>query len=169
MSDNIDIDISRITDEMEPYEFRINKNKDFSAYTLKTKLNELYSLIKQEDIEKCSIHYYVVSNGIEVVGRFNISYLLKNGSAGIAYHIVDEFQNRGIGQTVLRFVIGDIFKSLTLINRITIVAITERSKAIATKNGFSLKNPSTKRIFQLTREQWQELQNDMDKSGENYR
>ena len=160
-SDNIDL--SGIIDEMKPFEFRINKAQDFSTYTLpKTKFNEEYFVIKQINEEQSEIHYYVVSEGKRVIGRFDIGYDLEDETAGITYHLIEQFQNRGIGQTALKSIVDDIFNGL-IVGRIIILPINERSRAIATKNGFQRKLGS-QRIFQLDRERWVELQKGMNKS-----
>ncbi len=44
---------------------------------------------------------YIIDDGTKVIGRFDIGYDLS--TTGITYHIIDKFQNKGIGQTVLRF------------------------------------------------------------------
>ncbi len=164
MDNNKDnINLSKIIDEMTPFEFRLNKTQNFSAYTLpRTKFNELYSLIKQENSEKDEIHYYIVDNGEKVIGRFDIGYDLEDETAGITYHLIEQFQNRGIGQTALKSIVDDIFNGLP-VGRIIILPINDRSVAIAVKSGFQKR---TERVFQLNRERWMELQTDMNK-GEN--
>lgn len=139
------VDISKIMDDMEPFEFRIQKGQDFSVYTLPlTKMNEQYLLIKQIDKKhNGSIHYYIIESGIQVVGRFDIGYDLS--SAGITYHIIDKFQNRGIGQTTLNFVVDDLFEQYK-VEKIIILPINDRSKNIALKSGFSKR---TERIYEL--------------------
>ena len=158
-SDNIDL--SRIIDEMIPVEMRINKTQDFSTYILpKTKFNEEYFVIKQINEEKEAIHYYIVSDGKNVVGRFDIGYDLEDETAGITYHLIEQFQNRGIGQTALRSIVDDIFNGLP-VGSIIILPINDKSRVIAIKNGFLKKS---ERVFQLNRERWIELQKDMNKS-----
>lgn len=157
------INLSKIIDEMTPFEFRIDKTRNFSAYTLpRTKFNELYSLIKQEIPEENRIHYYIVDKGEKVIGRFDIGYNLEDETAGITYHLIEQFQNRGIGQTALKSIVDDIFNGLP-IGRIIILPINDRSVAIAVKSGFQKR---AERFFQLNRERWMELQTDMNK-GEN--
>lgn len=137
------LNTSKISDNMEPREFRFNKNKTFIKYTLPlTKYNEQYHLAKQYNQKYNAIHYYIINNEFRVIGRFDISGNLKR--YGITYHIIDEFQNRGIGQTVLRFVVDDIFSNN--IEKIIILPINERSAWIASKIGFI---PRTKRIYEL--------------------
>ena len=155
------IDLSRIIDEMEPIEFRINQTQDFFTYTLpKTKYNEQYFVIKQINEEKEKIHYYIVSDGRKVIGRFDIGYNLDDGTAGITYHLIEQFQNRGIGQNALKSIVDDIFNLLP-VSRIIILPINDKSIAIAMKNGFQKR---AERVFQLKRERWMELQEDMNKS-----
>ena len=114
----------------------------------------MYSLIKQENSEKEEIHYYIVDNGEKVIGRFDIGYDLEDKTAGITYHLIEQFQNRGIGQTALKSVVDDIFNGLP-VGRIIILPINDRSVAIAVKSGFQKR---AERVFQLNRERWIELQ-----------
>lgn len=139
------MDISKIIDDMEPFEFRIKKGQDFSVYTLPlTKMNEQYLLIKQVDKQRnSSVHYYIIDDGTKVIGRFDIGYDLS--TAGITYHIIDEFQNKGIGQIVLSFVVDNLFEEYK-VERLIILPINDRSKNIALKSGFSKK---TERIYEL--------------------
>lgn len=144
-SDN-NIDISRITDNMKPPKFRIQKWQDFSAHTLPlTKNNEQYLMIEQVDKQQSdTMHYYVVDNGTTVIGRFDISWYELN--YGITYHIVDEFQNRGIGQTALKFVVDELFNKYSAV-RIRILAVNDRSRNIALKSGFRQK---TEKLYELS-------------------
>ena len=156
------IDLSEIIDEMKPIEFRINKAQNFSTSTLpKTKFNEEYFTIKQISEKKEEIHYYIVSDGKRVIGRFDIEYDLEDETAGITYHLIEQFQNRGIGQIALKSVVDDIFNRLP-VGRIIILPINDRSRAIAMKSGFLKRS---ERVFQLNRERWVELQKSMNKSG----
>lgn len=151
-SDN-NIDISRIIDDMKPFEFRIQKDQDFSVHILPlTKRNEQYLLIKQMDKKhNDSLHYYIIDNGIQVVGRFDIGYDLS--FAGITYHITDEFQNKGIGQITLSFVVDNLFEEYK-VEKIIILPINDRSRNIALKNGFSKR---TERIYELSIVEYQRL------------
>lgn len=144
-SDN-NIDISRITDNMKPPKFRIQKWQDFSVHTLPlTKNNEQYLMIEQVDKQQSdTMHYYVVDNGTTVIGRFDISWYELN--YGITYHIVDEFQNRGIGQTALKFVVDELFNKYSAV-RIRILAVNDRSRNIALKSGFRQK---TEKLYELS-------------------
>lgn len=156
------IDLSEIIDEMKPIEFRINKAQNFSTSTLpKTKFDEEYFTIKQINEKKEEIHYYIISDGKRVIGRFDIGYDLEDEIAGITYHLIEQFQNRGIGQIALKSVVDDIFNRLP-VGRIIILPINVRGRAIAKKSGF-LKRP--KIGFELNRERWVELQKSMNKSG----
>ena len=138
MAFNTIIDSSKIMDNMKTYEFRFQKKQNFSEYILPlTKNNEQYLLIKQKDNQYNFIHYYIIANRTQVIGRFDIGVNTK--SCGITYHIIEEFQNRGIGQTVLGFVVEDIFNNHN-VDRIIILPINERSVAIASKIGFTPKS-----------------------------
>lgn len=149
-SDN-NIDISRITDNMKPPKFRIQKWQDFSAHTLPlTKNNEQYLMIEQVDKRQSdTMHYYVVDNGTTVIGRFDIGWYELN--YGITYHIVDEFQNRGIGQTALKFVVDELFNKYSAV-RICILAVNDRSRSIALKSGFRQK---TEKLYELSSTEFQ--------------
>ncbi len=131
------IDPTKITDGMKPPEYRFNKYGEFLDFILPlTKNQEQYLLLKQQDKKQDCIHYYILSTDSKVIGRFDIGGSEKE--RGITYHIVEEFQNRGIGQMVLKTVVDDLFSQN--IERINILAVNERSVAIATKIGFVQKN-----------------------------
>lgn len=70
------MDLSKIIDDMEPFEFRIKKGQNFSVYTLPlAKMNEQYLLIKQIDKQENSrVHYYIIYDATKVIGRFDIGY-----------------------------------------------------------------------------------------------
>lgn len=137
------IDSSKIIDNMEPIEFRFQKKKEFTKFILPlTKYNEQYFLAKQWDEKYSALHYYIISDGFLVIGRFDVGGDLE--SMGVTYHIIDEFQNRGIGQMVLGVVVNDIFSHN--VGRIIILPINERSASIALKTGFT---PRTERIYEL--------------------
>ena len=107
-------------------------------------MNESYLLIKQIDKRYDNIHYYIVNNNMtKVIGRFDVGC---RSTAGITYHIIDEYQNRGIGQTALNFVVGDLFKNYK-VEEIWILAINDISKNIALKSGFSKKR---ERLYKLS-------------------
>lgn len=167
--DNSSISLYEIIDERKGTgHFRINKTEDFSTYTMpKTKFNEEYLVIKQIDEKRSDIHYYIVSDNKSVIGSFDVSYDLEDKVAGITYHLIEQFQNRGIGKITLKFVVDDIFNCLS-IDRIKIAAINERSMAIAVKNGFQRKSGSN-RMVQLTREKWAEIQKGMNKGKQEER
>ena len=158
MDNSNNVDITRITDSMKPPEFRIQKLQDFFAYTLPlTKNNEQYLMIEQIDKRQSNtIHYYVIDDGITVIGRFDIGY--SELDYGITYHIVDEFQNRGIGQIALKFVVGQLFNKYGA-TRIRILAINDRSRSIAQKSGFRRK---TEKLYELSATEFQR-----DRSKEN--
>lgn len=131
------IDPTKITDSMKPPEYRFNKYGEFLEFILPlTKHQEQYLLLKQQNKKQDCIHYYILSTDSKVIGRFDIGGSEKE--RGITYHIVEEFQNRGIGQMVLKTVVDDLFSQN--IARINILAVNERSIAIATKIGFTQKN-----------------------------
>lgn len=149
--DNSNIDILRVSDNMGPPEFCIQKRQDFSAHTLQpTKNNEQYLMIEQVDKRQSNtIHYYIIGNETTVIGRFDIGYTELD--YGITYHIVDEFQNRGIGQTALRFVVDELFNKYNAI-RIRILAVNDRSRSIALKSGFRKK---TETLYELSSAEYQ--------------
>lgn len=102
-------------------------------------------MIEQVDKQQSdTMHYYVVDNGTTVIGRFDISWYELN--YGITYHIVDEFQNRGIGQTALKFVVDELFNKYSAV-RIRILAVNDRSRNIALKSGFRQK---TEKLYELS-------------------
>ena len=101
-----------------------------------------------------------IENG-KIIGYINY-YLMYEEIEIANFNVLDEFQNRGIGQTALKSIVDDIFNGL-VVGRIIILPINERSRAIATKNGFQRKLGS-QRIFQLNRERWVELQKGMNKN-----
>lgn len=149
----------KIIDNMNPPNFQFNKNNDFIEFLLPlTKYKEQYLMVKQKDKKYNSIHYYIISSGYQVIGRFDISDNLENETCGITYHIIDEFQNRGIGQTVLGVVVNDIFSHQ--VNLIKILPINEKSAHIAEKNGFT---PRSKRIYELNSLDYQEFQSNCKK------
>lgn len=86
-----------------------------------------------------------------MIGRFDIGKEIE--LCGITYHIIDKFQDRGIGQLVLRFVIDDLFSENT--DRIRILPTNEKSAYIAQKNGFIKK---TSGIYELKALDYQEMQ-----------
>jgi len=155
---------NNIIDNMMPLEFRFNKNKEFIEDFLPlTKYNEQYIIIRQygknhgyiydiEDDTNQTIHYhyYIINSNFQVIGRFDISG--DSESCGFTYHIIEEFQNRGIGQTALSFIVNKIFEQG--INKIRILAINERSAAIALKIGFTQKSA---KVFELERLDYQKL------------
>lgn len=156
------LDRTKIIDNMNPLEFRFNKNNDFIEFLLPlTKYKEQYLLVKQKDKKYNSIHYYIISSSrYQVIGRFDISDYLENEICGITYHIIDEFQNRGIGQTVLGVVVNDIFSHQ--VNLIRILPINEKSAHIAEKIGFT---PRSKRIYELNSLDYQEIQSNCKKNS----
>lgn len=123
---------------------RFLKNKVYEEIQLSvTKNGEQYYLLKRDDIEERDYYsYYIVNEENEVIGRFFAGRYENRG--GITYHILPEYQNRGIGQLVLSVVVDDLFNMGYELVRI--LAINERSKAIALKNGFVL---STKMVYIL--------------------
>ena len=128
-------DPSKIIDTMGPIEYRFRKYCEFTEFILPlTKLNEQYYLIKQIDKKYNSIHYYIITTESLVIGRFDASFLNLDCS-GLTYRIVEEYQNRGIGQVALGTIINDLFGQN--VNKIWINAINGRSAAIALKNGFT--------------------------------
>ncbi len=131
------IDPSKITDTMKPPEFRFNKHGEFLEFILPlTKYQEQYLLLKQKDNKQDSVHYYIINTDSTVIGRFDVGG--SENVRGITYHIVEDFQNRGIGQITLQTVVEDIFSQN--IDRINILAVNERSAAIAMKAGFVQKH-----------------------------
>jgi RimJ/RimL family protein N-acetyltransferase len=158
------INPNNIVDNMKPFEYRFNKNKEFIEDVLPfTKYNEQYIIVRQYgknhgyiyDIEDdisptLHYHYYIINNDSQVVGRFDVCGRIEN--CGFTYHIIEEFQNRGIGQTALSFIVDKIFKQG--VNRIVILAVNERSAAIALKIGFSQKS---KRVFEMWQLDYQHL------------
>ncbi len=93
------------------------------------------------------------------MGRFDVS---RNCSdrCGITYHICDQFQNRGIGQMVLRFVVDDLFSEN--INGVILWPTNERSCHIAQKNGFK-KGEGNQGVYELSLMDYQELQSNSKK------
>lgn len=158
------IEPNNIVDNMKPYEFRFNKNKKFIEDILPlTKFNEQYIIVRQDgkdhehiyEIEDSTnstldYHYYIINSKSQVVGRFDVCGDME--SCGFTYHIIEEFQNRGIGQTTLCFIVNNIFEQG--VNRIIILAVNERSAAIALKMGFIQKS---ERIFELRSLDYQQL------------
>lgn len=158
------IDINNITDNMKPFEFRFNKNIDYTEDVLPlTKCDESYIILRQygkdhgyiyddgDDIKPTiSYHYYIVNSDFNVIGRFDVYGSVE--SCGFTYHIIEEYQNRGIGQIALNFIVGKIFEQG--VNRIVILAVNERSAAIAMKAGFSQKS---KRAFEMCQLDYQKL------------
>lgn len=146
------IDKERVIDMMDPPEFRFRKRGVFQVFVLPpTKYNEQYILLKQLDVKYKSVHYYIINHVYEVIGRFDIGKDSK--SCGITYHIIDKFQDRGIGQLVLRSVIDDLFSEN--VDRIRIWPTNEKSAHIAQKNGF-IKN--SRNIYELRAFDYQEMQ-----------
>lgn len=145
------INPNNIIDNMEPFEFRFNKNKEFIEDILPyTKYNEQYIIVRQYGIkydEQSFIHYhyYIINNDSRVIGRFDVFGDLE--SCGITYHIIEKFQNRGIGQTALNFIVNQTFK--LGVNRIILLAVNERSSAIALKTGFTQKSEHIFEMLQL--------------------
>ncbi len=148
MIDN-NIDASKLIDNMKPFEFRLKKDDNFLVHTLPlTKNKEQYLMLEQLDKRQIdTLHYYIVNSGTTVIGRFDIGW--DESSYGITYHIVDEFQNRGIGQTALKFVVGELFNKYNA-SRIIIAAINDRSRSIALKSGFHKMDEKTERIYELS-------------------
>lgn len=158
------IEPNNIIDNMKPFEFRFNKNKEFIEDFLPlTKYNEQYIIVRQygkdhgnvyniEDSTNGTLnyHYYIINSKSQVIGRFDVNGDMK--SCGFTYHIIEEFQNRGIGQTSLRFIVNNIFEQG--VNKIIIIAINERSAAIALKMGFIQKS---ERVFELRSLDYQQL------------
>lgn len=148
------IDPTKIVDNMNPPEYRFKKCKEFSEAVLPaTKYGEEYTVVRQIDESQEFIiddervisersHYYILSDDFRVIGRFDVHGDLE--TTGITYHIVEEFQNRGIGQTALKFVVDRIFEKG--VNRIVILAVNDRSAAIASKAGFTKR---TQRTFEM--------------------
>lgn len=145
------IDLSKVVDNMEPYEYRFKNNKKSEVMILPlTKQEEQYLLVKQYTLKTCeeendflSIKYYIISRE-EVIGRFDVGNSDKK--CGITYHIVPSFQNKGIGQLVLKYVVDDLFDTLD-IEKIIILPTNDRSRAIASKCGFIKK---TDIVYELT-------------------
>lgn len=147
---------------MKPIEFRFKKNREFSEAILPaTKYGEEYIVLRQRredelfDIDgelhaNGKVYYYIIGDESQVIGRFGVSGDLN--WCGITYHIVPEFQNRGIGQTALRFVVDEIFANG--VERIIVLAVNDRSVAIASKVGFTQKS---KRVFELKQLDYQQL------------
>lgn len=152
------IDGSNLVDNMKPPEFRFNKWNDFSASVLPlTKNNEQYVMLEQLDKRQSnSLHYYIVSGGTTIIGRFDIGWNDLNYS--VTYHIVEEFQNRGIGQTALKFVVGELFNKHNAAI-IRLAAVNDRSRSIAIKSGFHKRNEQTERIFELSSAEYQRTRN----------
>jgi len=158
------INPNNITDNMKPLEYRFNKSKKFIEDILPlTKYNEQYIIVRQYgkdhgyiyDIENNTnptvhYHYYIINSESQVIGRFDVHGELD--SCGFTYHIIEEFQNRGIGQTALSFIVNKIFEQG--VNKIIILAVNERSAAIATKIGFKQKS---KKVFEMWKLDYQQL------------
>lgn len=148
------IDSTKIVDNMNPPEYRFKKHEGFSEAVLPvTKYGEEYTVIRQSDesqefiiddkrVISESSHYYILSDDFRVIGRFDVHGDLE--TTGITYHIVEEFQNRGIGQVALKYVVDRIFEKG--VNRIVILAVNDRSAAIASKAGFT---KWTKRAYEM--------------------
>lgn len=145
------IDLSKVVDNMEPYEYRFKNNRESEVMILPlTKYGQQYFLVKQctftsygEENDFLSIKYYIIS-GEEVIGRFDVG--SSDKKCGITYHIVPSFQNKGIGQLVLRYVVADLFDTLD-IEKIITLPINDRSRAIASKCGFDKKK---EKVYELT-------------------
>lgn len=149
---------------MKPYEYRFNKNKEFMEDILPlTKYNEQYIIVRQYgkghgyiyDVEDDTnptlhYHYYIINSESQVIGRFDVCGNIE--SCGFTYHIIEEYQNRGIGQTALSFIVNKIFEQG--VNKIIILVVNERSAAIAMKIGFSQKS---KRVFEMWQLDYQHL------------
>lgn len=112
-----------------------------------TKNGEQYYLLKRDDIEERDYYsYYIVNEESEVIGRFFAGRYENRG--GLTYHILPEYQNRGIGELVLGVIVDDLFNMGYELVRI--LPTNERSKAIALKNGFVL-SPSKVYCYVLTK------------------
>ena len=158
------INPNNITDNMSPWEYRFNKNKEFIEDILPlTKYDEQFVIVRQcgkdhgyiyegEDDTNPMIdyHYYIINSESQVIGRFDVCGHME--SCGFTYHIIEEFQNRGIGQIALGFIVNKIFEQG--VNKIIILAVNERSAAIAMKIGFSQKS---KRVFEMWQLDYQHL------------
>lgn len=157
------IDAKKVIDTMHPLEFRFRKWGTFSEFILPLmKYNEQYLLLKQFDEKYSSLHYYIItlSNCLyEVVGRFDVSRDCSD-RCGITYHILNPFQNRGIGQMALHFVVDDLFSEN--IDRIILWPTNERSCYIAQKNGFK-KREGNRGIYELSVMDYQALQSNSKK------
>ena len=132
-----DINPNMIVDNMEPWEFRFKKNVECSElYLPLTPNNEQYLLLKQSP-DGWDTHYYVLNGSFLVIGRFDCCVKLKQQNCGISYHIIDEYQNRGIGQTVLSAVVQDLFDNYG-VERLIVRPTSNnvRSVSIASKAGF---------------------------------
>lgn len=143
------LDLNKIEDKMEPREFRFRNGFDYQEIFMPvTKNGEQYYLLKKE--YKDNIRYYVVSEDNKVIGRFIVGG--DSRKSGLTYHIVPDYQNRGIGQLVLSVIVEDAF-SLN-IESLILHPTNERSAAIAIKNGFK---PMNMRIeyFKLTKLDYQ--------------
>lgn len=158
------INPNNITDNMKPYEYRFSKNKEFIEDTLPlTKYNEQYIIVRQcgkdhgyiYDVEENTnptihYHYYIINSESQVIGRFDVCGDVE--SCGFTYHIIEAFQNKGIGQTALSFIVNKIFTQG--IGRIVILAVNGRSAAIALKTGFTQKS---QKVFEMTQLDYQQL------------
>ncbi len=148
------IEPAKIVDNMKPVEERFKKNKEFSEDILPvTKYDEQYIVIRQRDDRSqtsSTIHYYITDNNFQIIGRFDASGDLEE--CGITYHIVEEFQNRGIGQAALGFVTNELFE--LGVRKVMILAVNERSCAIASKIGFKQKS---RIFFEMSQLDYQQL------------
>lgn len=168
------INPNRIADYMKPLEYRFNKYKEFTEDVLPlTKYDDAYIVVRQygkdhgeiyvnvEDPKytetRFSYHYYVINSESQVVGRFDVCGSVEH--CGITYHIIEEFQNRGIGQAALGYIVDRIFERGA--NRITILAVNERSVAIALKVGVVQKS---KRVFEMRQVDYQRLHEERNKT-----
>lgn len=156
------IEPDKVIDNMMPALFRFNKYGEFSEDILPaTKLGEEYIIVRQSGKEKKYIvddeletyrndHYYIINDESQVIGRFDVGGNMD--LCGITYHIVEEFQNRGIGQVALMFVVDDIFSRG--VGKIRILAEKKRSIAIASKVGFTQKS---ERLYEMKSTDYQQL------------
>ncbi len=127
------LELKKVVDKMEPYQHRFKHYMSYHEIPMPvTKNGEQYYLLKNDQIIDNLHFYYVINEENQVVGRFSANVFEKN--CGLTYHIIPEYQNRGIGQLVLSIMVEDLF---TLdVEIIRLHPTNERSAAIAMKNGF---------------------------------
>lgn len=109
----------------------------------KTKYNEQYFLIREENDDKDSIIYYISTLTHDIIGEFNIG--IYDGMCTMTYNIGEKYQNIGIGQICLIFIKNNIFNTYD-VGRIVILPTNIQSKTIAFKNGFE---PIKRGVYEL--------------------